>query len=308
MAELPVETLTTAEKTGIRDALKCLGSDPALVTEFTGTRITNKIACTKAQFALIADPGASYPTTEFTFTDGSMSDYGYPVIGEWTCDTGSTAATPDAGQLRWNNATQTSATSLYLDGLTASAIDMAAILLLVSAGNQILIQSGAANYQLWSIRAAPSVSSGNWTFPVKLDSSAGTGTTGFTDGDALIVGIKPRQLETIGRACSDLTTVLTAGEKAAFDIDRDFVVTRVYASLAVAPTGSALTLDVEDEGTSILNAVLSIGTSNNNAETSTFASSATYYVLSKGDRVTIDIDSVGGANAGLEVHLEGFRP
>jgi hypothetical protein len=105
-----------------------------------------------------------------------------------------------------------------------------------------------------------------------------------------------------------MTTVLTTGEKVAFDMPHDFVLTRVFASLAVAPTGSALTLDVEDEGTSLLNAVLSIATSNNNAETSTFASAATYYVLTKGDRITIDIDSVGGANAGLEVHLEGFRP
>jgi hypothetical protein len=113
--------------------------------------------------------------------------------------------------------------------------------------------------------------------------------------------------ETIGIACSDMTTVLTTGEKIAFDMPFDFSARRVYASLAVAPTVSALTLDVEDEGTSILNAVLSISTSANNAETSTFASAASSYALSKGDRVTVDIDSVGSSNAGLIVFIEGYR-
>jgi len=123
-------------------------------------------------------------------------------------------------------------------------------------------------------------------------------------GSAGALGIN---IETIGIACSDMTTVLTTGEKVAFDIPFSIVLTRVYASLAVAPTVSALTIDVEDEGTSLLNAVLSIGTSNNNAETSTFAAAASTYALTKGDRITIDIDSVGSSNAGLVVFLEGYR-
>jgi hypothetical protein len=115
-------------------------------------------------------------------------------------------------------------------------------------------------------------------------------------------------LEVIGIACSDETTVLTIGQKVAMDMPHDFVITRVYASLTTAPSVSALTLDIEDEGTSLLNAVLSIGTSANNAETSTFASAATSYALSKGDLLTVDIDSVGTLNAGLKVFLEGYRP
>ena len=115
--------------------------------------------------------------------------------------------------------------------------------------------------------------------------------------------------ETIGVACSDMTTAITTGEKVKFDVPFNFIVTRVYASIATAPTGSALTLDVEDEGTSILNAVLSISASANNAETSTFAGAASSYTFTKGDLISIDVDSVGStiAGAGLIVFLEGYR-
>jgi hypothetical protein len=116
-----------------------------------------------------------------------------------------------------------------------------------------------------------------------------------------------RALEVIGIACSDQTTVLTTGQKIAFDMPFAMTLTRVYGSLTTAPTVSACTVDIEDEGTSILNAVLSFGTTANNAETSTFAAAASTYALSKGDLLSIDIDSVGSSNAGLVIFLEGYR-
>lgn len=115
--------------------------------------------------------------------------------------------------------------------------------------------------------------------------------------------------EVIGIALSDTTTALTVGEKAKFDMPFAFTITRVYASVATAPVGSALQVDIEDEGTTILNAVLEIAASANNGETSTFASSATSYAFSKGDLISFDIDQVGSttAGAGLVVFLEGYR-
>lgn len=112
---------------------------------------------------------------------------------------------------------------------------------------------------------------------------------------------------TIGIACSDTTSDLTTGEKVAFDMPFSMKILRVYATVTTAPVGSALTIDVEDEGVSILNAVLSIAASANNAETSTFAASATNYTVTKGDLVSIDVDQIGSttAGAGLIVFLEG---
>jgi hypothetical protein len=164
---------------------------PVVVSRIAGltgaTEIRNFVAITKAGYAAITPDANTY----YLITDASMGDYGFPVLGEWTADTGSTAATPAAGELRWNNATQTSATNLYLDGVTAGGIDMAALLLLVASGDKILIQSGVANYQIWQLTAAPSVDTGNWTLPVTLLSSDGTGYTGFADAAALIVAVRP---------------------------------------------------------------------------------------------------------------------
>ena len=111
-----------------------------------------------------------------------------------------------------------------------------------------------------------------------------------------------------GMALSDETTDLTTGEKLAFDVPRACVITRVYASVKTAPAGSALTIDVEDEGTTILDAVVSISAGANNAETSTFTGSAASYVLSKGDLLTVDIDQIGSgtAGAGAKIFLFGY--
>ena len=113
----------------------------------------------------------------------------------------------------------------------------------------------------------------------------------------------------MGIACSDVTSALTVGQKVAFDFPFDFVATRVYATVTTAPTDSALTIDVEDEGTTILNAVVSISSGGYNAETSTFTGAASSYALTKGDLVSIDIDQIGStiAGAGLIVFIEGYR-
>ena len=73
-------------------------------------------------------------------------------------------------------------------------------------------------------------------------------------------------------ACSDETTDLTTGQKFAVDMPFACVLERIYVSVTTAASGADLQVDVEDEGTSLLNAVFAFQT--NNAETSTFASAA----------------------------------
>ena len=110
-----------------------------------------------------------------------------------------------------------------------------------------------------------------------------------------------------GFACSDETTALSTGQKFAVDMPSNMKVTTVYASVVTAGTTSSITVDVNDEGVSLLNAPLSITAGSNNAETSTFAAAATSYTLSKGDLLTVDIDAVdsGGTGAGLKIFLVG---
>lgn len=108
-------------------------------------------------------------------------------------------------------------------------------------------------------------------------------------------------------AIGDETTPITTGQKLSFRIPFDFVALRVYFSLVTAPTTTAVQIDVEDGGVSILNAVLSVATSGFTAETSSFTGATSSYVLSKGDLVTVDCDQADVAAAGGKIWIVGRR-
>ena len=109
----------------------------------------------------------------------------------------------------------------------------------------------------------------------------------------------------LGYACSDEVTALTTGEKVAFYAPFAFNLTSVECCVSIAPTVSALTVDVESPaGTSLLSAVASISTS---AFTATGSVSGGTQSIAKGARVSIDIDQAGGVAAGLKVTLLGTR-
>jgi hypothetical protein len=113
-----------------------------------------------------------------------------------------------------------------------------------------------------------------------------------------------------GIAISDETTDLTTGTaKVTLDLPFAFEFTRVYASVTTAPTGAAIQVDVNDEGVTILNSVLSISASANNGEQTSFSGAASSYSMSKGDKLTIDIDQIGStiAGAGLKVFFIGKK-
>lgn len=90
---------------------------------------------------------------------------------------------------------------------------------------------------------------------------------------------------------------VTAGEKFASDVPFSFVLTRVYASAKTGAGTQAVTISVEDEGSEVLSAVLSLGVGANNAETSTFSGSASSYALTKGDLFSVDIDQADDGTA-----------
>ena len=118
------------------------------------------------------------------------------------------------------------------------------------------------------------------------------------------------KIQSIVVACSDETTALTTGtSKVTFRMPYAFTVSGVRASLSTAQaSGSILTVDINDSGTSILSTKLTI---DNTEKTSTTA--ATPPVISDTSladdaEITIDIDQVGDGTAkGLKVVLIGTR-
>lgn len=112
-------------------------------------------------------------------------------------------------------------------------------------------------------------------------------------------------------AASDETTALTAGTgKVAFRMPFAFTLTGVRASLSTAQTsGSTLTVDVNEAGTTILSTKLTIDNTEKTSTTAAVQPVVSDVTLADDAEITIDIDTVGDGTAkGLKVTLLGYRP
>ena len=116
--------------------------------------------------------------------------------------------------------------------------------------------------------------------------------------------------EAIVIACSDETTALTAGTgKRSFRMPYAFTVTAVRAALVTAQaSGSILTVDINEGGTSIISTKLTIDNTEKTSTTAATAAVISDASLADDAEITIDIDQVGDGTAkGLKVTLIGHR-
>jgi hypothetical protein len=102
-----------------------------------------------------------------------------------------TTQTPPTGngEIRYNNATQTSSTVLYVDHLDDTGDDIDIFLSLLKQNDNLIIQdaNNSNNYQTWRIDSAPTVILNNYTsIPVTGITSAGTGTSGFANNHQVL--------------------------------------------------------------------------------------------------------------------------
>jgi hypothetical protein len=114
----------------------------------------------------------------------------------YQANTGATSGYPGDGDILWNAGTQTSATQINVSHLTDNNIDIDIFLSLLSAGEQIVIQSqtSSSSYQTWTITGTPTnfnpgAANSYWAFPVSLVASGGAGTTNFSNGAALFLAL-----------------------------------------------------------------------------------------------------------------------
>ena len=131
-------------------------------------------------------------------------------------------------------------------------------------------------------------------------------------GEVIIAGVE----EVIIVALSDETTNLAAGTaKASFHMPYAMLLSKVKASVNTAPTGSVLTVDINEAGASILGTKLTIDAGEFTSDTAatSFAFSGTDgadAALADNALITFDIDGVGSSatGKGLKVTLYGKRP
>lgn len=111
-------------------------------------------------------------------------------------------------------------------------------------------------------------------------------------------------------AVSDETTDLIAGTgKLTFRMGYAFTLTEVRASVSTAPTGSVLTVDINEGGSSILSTKLTIDATEKTSKTAATAAVISDASLADDAEITIDIDTIGSgtAGAGLKIALIGYK-
>lgn len=111
---------------------------------------------------------------------------------KYNAKTNATSGYPGNGYLLWNNATQTSATSIIVSHLTDDNTDIELFLSFFVLNQKIFIQDrdDSSKNQVWLISGTPTVTGANtstayYTFPVTLVSSAGAA---FTNNHSILFG------------------------------------------------------------------------------------------------------------------------
>ena len=128
---------------------------------------------------------------------GATGPQGYSSsLFKYTTNTGATSGNPGAGYLLWNNTTQTSSTQIIVNHLTNDNVDIDIFLAQIANTEVITIQdqSSSSNYQTWTVNGTPTNTNPGtvnsyWTYPVTLSGSGGTGSTNFSNNQAVFLAI-----------------------------------------------------------------------------------------------------------------------
>ena len=120
----------------------------------------------------------------------------------------------------------------------------------------------------------------------------------------------PSESVNIQVAVSDETTALTTGTaKMTFRMPHGMTLSEVRCSVTTAPTGSVLTVDINDSGSSVLSTKLTIDIGEYTSTTSAIPPVISQIALVDDAEITIDIDTIGStiAGTGLKVTLIGTK-
>ena len=91
---------------------------------------------------------------------------------QWTFTTSTTDTDPGAAKFKFNNATQSSATFIYIDDLSRSGVNMDSVFQNLAIGDRFYIQgSVTTRYFLVRLTAQPIDGTGYWKLPIVVESS-----------------------------------------------------------------------------------------------------------------------------------------
>lgn len=111
----------------------------------------------------------------------------------------------------------------------------------------------------------------------------------------------------IAVAVSDETTALTTGAaKVTFRMPQAATVTQVRSSLTTASSSGLVTVDINEDGVSILSTKLSIDSGEKSSSSAATAVVMSDTAIAADSEITIDIDAAGTGAKGLKVYLSGI--
>ena len=111
-------------------------------------------------------------------------------------------------------------------------------------------------------------------------------------------------------ACSDETSDLTTGDdKAQIRLPFQFELTSISANVNTAPTGSTISVQVQEDGSDILSTPITIDVTDTTSESAAAQPVISDSTLAANSIISIDLDIIGSSTAGtgLKVNLIGYR-
>jgi hypothetical protein len=122
------------------------------------------------------------------------------------------------------------------------------------------------------------------------------------------ISTAPNPIESFVIAVSDETTAITTGTaKVTFRMPYAFTLTGVRSSLTTASSSGIPTVDINEDGTTILSTKLTIDASEKTSTTAATPAVISDTSLADDAEMTIDIDTAGTGAKGLKVALIGRR-
>ena len=130
----------------------------------------------------------------------------------------------------------------------------------------------------------------------------------------LATGLQEHLTESFIVACSDETTDLAVADGVAtFQLPYDFTLLAgkegIRASVNTAPVGSAITVDIEMGGSTILSGLLTIDVNEKTSYTSSSIVAISTTALTQNTEIKVNIDQIGSGTAGkgLKVMFIGYK-
>ena len=111
-------------------------------------------------------------------------------------------------------------------------------------------------------------------------------------------------------ACSDETSDLETGDdKAQIRLPFQFELTSISANVNTAPTGSTISIQVQEDGSDILSTPITIDASETTSESAAAPPVISDSTLASNSIISIDLDQIGSTTAGtgLKINLVGYR-